>query len=197
MPKRKSGGDQPFPTPSLSSLDAALDLLACETLSRLASLTSKFESAAGVKLNDGVIKHRWEEACMRYWLMKSMDDLSCNGSGSSKDGELETNGDSAMADDDGRPAGHYDRPLPKSSHPGAVATFELDAEDAQAWKSWSPKINDTVLCQLPGSLGFWPGKVQLLSTLLTKDYRSEGVSPGANYSTRQPLLRRAHIQSRD
>jgi len=102
MPKRKSGSHEPspFPTPSLTSLDAALDLLACETFTRLSSLTAKFETAAGVKLNDGVIKHRWEEACMRYWLMKSMDDLSCAGSSKPPEGENEANGEIAMTDDD-------------------------------------------------------------------------------------------------
>jgi len=40
-------------------------------------LSSKFESAVGVELNDGVIKARWEDAVKRYWVMKSMDELCC------------------------------------------------------------------------------------------------------------------------
>jgi hypothetical protein len=75
MPKRKS---EPALPVSLASLDAALDLLACETFTRLSSLTGKFEAAAGVKLNDGVVKTRWEEAVRRYWVMKGMDDLCCS-----------------------------------------------------------------------------------------------------------------------
>jgi hypothetical protein len=164
MPKRKSGGsDAPFPTPTLTSLDAALDLLACETFDRLSSLTAKFETAAGVKLNDGVTKQRWEQACMRYWLMKSMDDLSCAASTfkTSEGSEAEV----AMTDDDhqgrlslctgltlGEPS--------KSSHPGAIVLFGLDADEASVWRRWTPKAGDMVLVELPGTAGIWPGKVR-------------------------------------
>lgn len=77
MPKRKSDSG-PSVGVSLTSLDAALDLLACETFTRLETLSTKFEAAAGIKLNDGVVKTRWEEAVRRYGVMKSMDDLCCS-----------------------------------------------------------------------------------------------------------------------
>lgn len=77
MPKRKSDCG-PSAGVSLTSLDAALDLLACETFTRLETLSTKFEAAAGIKLNDGVVKTRWDEAVRRYWVMKSMDDLCCS-----------------------------------------------------------------------------------------------------------------------
>ena len=84
MPKRKSDC-APQAQISIASLDAALDLLACETFTRLHQLTVKFEAAAGVQLNDGVVKKRWEEAVRRYWVMKSMDDLCC---GAKSDGTV-------------------------------------------------------------------------------------------------------------
>lgn len=106
MPKRKASSADlsRVAPPSLSSLDAALDLLAHETFDRLQTLTSKFETAAGVKLNEGVVKARWEEAVKRYWVMKSIDDLCCsvngtNGSGKSTDEALGPGGDDAMRDD--------------------------------------------------------------------------------------------------
>lgn len=78
MPKRKSDGCAPSSsTISITSLDAALDMLACDTFTRLEHLTAKFENAAGIKLNDGVARTRWDEAVRRYWVMKSMDDLCC------------------------------------------------------------------------------------------------------------------------
>ena len=84
MPKRKSSACGPVPPPpaalTLSSLDAALDLLACDTFTRIDALGKKFESAAGIKLQDGILKARWEEAVKRYWVMKSMDDLCCGAS---------------------------------------------------------------------------------------------------------------------
>ena len=67
-------------------------MLACDTFTRLEHLTAKFENAAGIKLNDGVARTRWDEAVRRYWVMKSMDDLCCglkpSGSGA-KDKEKE------------------------------------------------------------------------------------------------------------
>lgn len=103
MPKRKatSADLSRVAPPSLSSLDAALDLLAHETFDRLQTLTSKFEAAAGVKLNDGVVKARWEEAVKRYWVMKSMDDLCCsvNGTGPGVTLEDSPGSDDAMRDD--------------------------------------------------------------------------------------------------
>ena len=77
MPKRKSDCG-PALGVSLASFDAALDLLACDTFTKLDHLASKFEAAAGIKLNEGVVSQRWEEALRRYTVMKSMDDLCCS-----------------------------------------------------------------------------------------------------------------------
>ena len=78
MPKRKA----PCPRdglnkPSVSSLDAAFDLLASETFSKIDHIVKKFEAATCILLNDGVAKARWEEACKRYWVTKAMEDLCC------------------------------------------------------------------------------------------------------------------------
>lgn len=63
--------------PSVSSLDAAFDLLANETFSKIDHLVKKFEAATCILLNDGVAKARWEEACKRYWVTKAMEELCC------------------------------------------------------------------------------------------------------------------------
>ncbi|CAK9781149.1 hypothetical protein CC85DRAFT_269205 [Cutaneotrichosporon oleaginosum] len=155
MPKRKSDEAGGTATPSLSSLDAALDLLACEMFGRLESLTSKFEAAAGVKLNEGEVMRRWEEASKRYLVMKSMDELTCSAK-SALDGSMvldegadaERSGDSAL----------YARPLPTSHHPGAVRTFELDGEEELHWRRWSPRVNDVVLAELQDG-AVWPAKI--------------------------------------
>jgi hypothetical protein len=88
MPKRKTNPCAPATNPclSISSFDAALDLLACETFTRLDHLTCKFEAASGVRLDDGVVKTRWEEAVKRYWVMKGMDDLCCTAGASGSGG---------------------------------------------------------------------------------------------------------------
>ncbi|KAL1411406.1 hypothetical protein Q8F55_002362 [Vanrija albida] len=169
MPKRKlsSASSAPAPPPSLASLDAALDLLACETFTRLQALTSKFEVAAGVRLNDGVVKHRWDEAVKRYWVMKSMDDLSCGGARSltaaledecSPHGEVSMRDSDSIANGTGHDDSHYDRPMPKSHHPGAVAAFVLDSDEEVQWRRWSPKAGDVVLIELQDGT-HWPGKI--------------------------------------
>ena len=78
MPKRKA----PCPRDginklSVSSLDAAFDLLANDTFTKLDKLVKKFEAATCILLSDGVAKARWEEACKRYWVTKAMEDLCC------------------------------------------------------------------------------------------------------------------------
>ncbi|BEI85511.1 hypothetical protein CcaverHIS002_0509120 [Cutaneotrichosporon cavernicola] len=155
MPKRKSAEAGAAATPSLSSLDAALDLLACEMFGRLESLTSKFEAAAGVKLNEGVVMRRWEEASKRYLVMKSMDELTCGGKGLT-DGSMVLDGDGG--DPAANDSGSYARPLPKSHHPGAVRAFELDADEELQWRRWSPRVNDMVLVELQGG-AVWPAKI--------------------------------------
>lgn len=107
MPKRKSAEAGAISAPSLASLDAALDLLACEMFGRLESLAAKFEAAAGVKLNEGVVMRRWEDASKRYWVMKSMDDLSCTG-GKDKPSGAEAEEPGRMALDDGNQANAID-----------------------------------------------------------------------------------------
>jgi hypothetical protein len=108
MPKRKSNPCLVASQPTLSSFDAALDLLACETFTRLEALGGKFENAVGIELNDGVVKARWEEAVKRYWVMRSIDELCCgnkvkkekaplNGS-ADMDGEVKMEGEEGRLD---------------------------------------------------------------------------------------------------
>lgn len=78
MPKRKALCDvRDTSKLSVSSLDAAFDMLASETFTKIDHLVRKFETAAKIQLNDGVAKSRWEEACKRYWVTKAMEDLCC------------------------------------------------------------------------------------------------------------------------
>ncbi|WVQ67527.1 uncharacterized protein L199_005727 [Kwoniella botswanensis] len=158
MPKRKCAPCDALPTPpiQLGSLDAALDLLACDTFTRLEGLTAKFEACAKVKLEEGVVKARWEEAVKRYWVMKSMDELCCTAKKAAikeADGEkMEEDGDSQA---DGEKNG---RPLPSRHHIGAIATHSLNAEEEREWRRWNPKLGDVVLVETAED-GFWPGKV--------------------------------------
>ncbi|GMK55225.1 hypothetical protein CspeluHIS016_0202810 [Cutaneotrichosporon spelunceum] len=156
MPKRKSAEAGAATTPSLASYDAALDLLACEMFGRLESLTSKFEAAAGVKLNEGVVMRRWEEASKRYLVMKSMDELTCGGK-AVLEGSMVLDGDGGDQAANGD-SGSYARPLPKSHHPGAVRAFELDADEELQWRRWSPRVNDMVLVELQAG-AVWPAKI--------------------------------------
>ena len=191
MPKRKS--ESSGAPVSLASLDAALDLLACETFTRLSNLTGKFEAAAGVKLNDGVVTSRWEEAVRRYWVMKGMDDLCC--SMSKKDEVMEEP--------------QQGRSLPPQCHPGAPVVHHLAAEEEQEWRKWSPKVGDEVLVELADD-GIWPGKVGRLAVscgsqtdnrLLTNESSSKAAlspvaitSSASEYTTRL-WLRRLHEPS--
>lgn len=78
MPKRKAPCSSDTQL-SVSSLDAAFDILASETFSKLDHLVKKFEAATHTRLNDGVAHGRWDEACKRYWVTKAMEDLCCSG----------------------------------------------------------------------------------------------------------------------
>jgi len=172
MPKRKSESGNPVPI-SLASLDAALDLLACETFTRLASLTGKFEAAAGVKLNDGVIRTRWEEAVRRYWVMKGMDDLCCSMSKTQEaddDGEVKMESEAGGLELGNPKSDRGGRSLPSQCHPGAPVVYNLTAEEEQEWRKWTPKLNDPVLVELSDD-GIWPGKVCLSANHLTLDHR--------------------------
>lgn len=105
MPKRKTSPCRSSSKGSitLSSLDAALDMLATDTFTRLDSLIAKFENAAGIQVAPGQAKVRWEEAVKRYWVMRSMEVLSCSGyadkgKGKAKEGAGAEEGDAAMED---------------------------------------------------------------------------------------------------
>lgn len=54
---------------------------------------------------------------------------------------------------------HYERPLPKSHHPGAVIAFGLDSDEEVQWRRWSPKAGDVVIIELQDGTT-WPGKVR-------------------------------------
>ncbi|UOH79327.1 hypothetical protein LQV05_000324 [Cryptococcus neoformans] len=159
MPKRKSNPSEHVPILPLplSSLDAALDLLVCDTFTRLNSVAAKFEACAGVKLNDGVVKARWEEAVSRYWVIKSMDELTCGAK------KMDVKEGMAKADRDGMEqnvAGRTDnngRPLP-ASYPGAVVTHGLTPEEEHEWRKWTPKVGDVVLVDTFED-GLWPAKI--------------------------------------
>lgn len=86
MPKRKTSPcpDQQRASSSkgmitLSSLDSALDLLANDTFTKLDGLVGKFENATGIIVDPSQARMRWEEAVKRYWVMRSMDELTCTG----------------------------------------------------------------------------------------------------------------------
>ncbi|KAL0250426.1 hypothetical protein I308_102599 [Cryptococcus tetragattii IND107] len=163
MPKRKSNPSDHVPNPPLplSSLDAALDLLVCDTFTRLNSVAAKFEACAGVKLNDGVVKARWEEAVSRYWVIKSMDELTCGAKKIDvKDGTAETDYDVLEQNGVGGNQGKTDnngRPLP-ASYPGAVAIHCLSPEEEHEWRKWTPKVGDIVLVDTLED-GLWPAKI--------------------------------------
>lgn len=85
-------------------------MLATDTFARLDSLINKFELAAGVQVAPGQAKARWDEAVKRYYVMRSMEVLSCSGSldkgkGKAKeergDGVAGAGGDENM-DEDGK-----------------------------------------------------------------------------------------------
>ncbi|WWC89197.1 uncharacterized protein L201_004115 [Kwoniella dendrophila CBS 6074] len=161
MPKRKTAPCDSLGTSSiqLGSLDAALDLLACDTFTRLEGLTTKFEACAKVKLEEGVVKARWEEAVKRYWVMKSMDELCCT----AKKAAIKENDVDRMEEDcdgqaDGENPDGKGRPLPNRHHPGAIATHSLNHEEEREWRRWNPKVGDIVLVETAED-GFWPGKI--------------------------------------
>ena len=180
MPKRKSDSCTPSVCPSITSLDAALDILACETFTRIHHLASKFEAAAGVKLNDGVITARWEEAVRRFWVMKGMDDLCCSTAralGAQTPRESEADGEEKMDDKADSSDGMCQREkhvilhsperrdtggrlLPSSLHPGAPVVHSLNPEEELEWRRWTPRVGDSVLVELSDD-GIWPGKVGL------------------------------------
>lgn len=121
MPKRKSNPSEHVPIAPLplSSLDAALDLLVCDTFTRLNSVAAKFEACAGVKLNDGVVKARWEEAVSRYWVIKSMDELTCGAK------KMDVKEGMAKADRDGIEQNGVDGNQGKSTLACIMATVNL------------------------------------------------------------------------
>lgn len=180
MPKRKSNpcALKVPANPSLTCLDAALDILACDTFTSLQRIVRKFESAAGIELNEGVAKQRWEEACKRYWVTKAMEDLCCGKLVKTKDQDqeekMDMEGNSTltspsrssrlawemeewilMSDDKGK-----GRALPDNPHPGAAVAFKLNVEEEREWRKWQPRLGDIVLVELAQG-GAWPGKVTI------------------------------------
>jgi len=115
MPKRRTNPCLPASASSVSlvSFDAALDILASDTFTRLEALCAKFEAAATIQLNEGVLKHRWEEAVKRYWMMKSMEQCCmamANGTSSRKANVTPVDGGVKMEDGgeaDNDPGGAY------------------------------------------------------------------------------------------
>jgi hypothetical protein len=81
MPKRKQSSGQPHRHSSsqftITSFDAALDVLAAETFDRLRQLADKFQEASGVEVTERARQIRWDEACKRHMVMKAMEDLCC------------------------------------------------------------------------------------------------------------------------
>nr|XP_019011046.1 uncharacterized protein I206_04354 [Kwoniella pini CBS 10737]OCF49827.1 hypothetical protein I206_04354 [Kwoniella pini CBS 10737] len=158
MPKRKCApcDSLPRPTLQLGSLDAALDLLACDTFTRLDGLTAKFESCANVKLEEGVVKARWEEAVKRYWVIRSMNELCCT---AKKAAIKDVDGENMDEDCDNNEKQDVNgRPMPNRHHIGAVATHQLNAEEEREWRRWTPKSGDVVLVETADD-GIWPGKI--------------------------------------
>ncbi|KAK4689977.1 hypothetical protein P7C73_g110, partial [Tremellales sp. Uapishka_1] len=159
MPKRKANPSAPVTAPalSISSFDAALDILASDTLARLDSLADKFEVSAGIKLKEGVVRARWEEAVKRRDVMKSMEKLCCGMVGPSQSSS-EIAGEIRMEESDVRYREHNPRPFPSTPHPGAVSAHSLSADEVHQWKRWTPKVGDVVLVQLAEG-DCWPGKM--------------------------------------
>lgn len=154
MPKRKTPGDVHTSKLSVSSLDAAFDILASDTFSKIDHLVRKFEAAAKMQLNDGVAKSRWEEACKRYWVTKAMEDLCCGAkpryAAEDKPMEDSTVTDSSKVDDG--------RPLPPNIYPGPAVTHKLSSGEELEWRKWTPKVGDLVVVDLMHG-GCWPGKI--------------------------------------
>ena len=174
MPKRKSDVFCPTQNLSLSSLDAAFDILACETFTRLDQLSAKFEAAAGIKLNEGVVKKRWDDAVQRFYMMKGLDGLSCAAAAAglvdAQDGTCQAECSRRkntvdMDTEDGIEDARPRRPLPSATYPGIHIKLRLTPEEVAEWKRWSPKAGDVVLIDLPDDAGFWPGKVSLLPSV--------------------------------
>ncbi|RXK37047.1 hypothetical protein M231_05635 [Tremella mesenterica] len=153
---------------ALSSLDAALDLLACETFSRVDALAANFQACVGVKLQDGVVRTRWEEAVKRYWLMKNMGELTCS-SALKKNETVKVESEAKATDDflialdrdwgehrERRDAGG--RALPDSVYPGVVVVHDLCPNEEAEWRRWQPKVGDVVLVDTRED-GHWPGKI--------------------------------------
>lgn len=145
MPKRKASSSSRL---TVSSVDAALDVLAAETFEKLRHLVNKFNEASGIQLSEDAVKSRWEEACKRHWVMKAMEDLCCGSRVDDSMGDLQR-GDM-----------HTDsRPLPSQLHQGPVARHKLSLAEESEWKKWTPKTGDLVLVELANE-EIWPGKVR-------------------------------------
>ena len=183
MPKRKSSPGLPTSSRpvSLTCFDAALDLLASETFGRLEVLSTRFEAAAGIELNHGVVKNRWEEAVKRYWMMRSMDELCCAASrparsDTSLDGETNMDDGGGIMVQGKCPSGQYKahaynlvncvterrdsggRPLPPQPHPGASVVHGFCEDEKTDWKRWTPEWEMSCSLSLPTMAVYGPEK---------------------------------------
>lgn len=62
---------------TISTFDAALDMLATSVFDKLRDYKEKFEQASGMELSERAMQVRWDEACKRHMVMKAMEDLCC------------------------------------------------------------------------------------------------------------------------
>jgi hypothetical protein len=147
MPKRKASSSSSSSRLTTASVDAALDVLATETFERLHHLVVKFKEASGIELGEEAAKCRWEEACKRHWVMKSLEDLTCGSKVAGGDDDMGEAGQS-----------HEGRPLPSRLHQGTAVTHNLNPAEELEWKKWSPQLSAVVLVELADGQ-IWPGKV--------------------------------------
>ncbi|ORY32800.1 hypothetical protein BCR39DRAFT_521630 [Naematelia encephala] len=186
MPKRKSsnpcssigGGGVGIQQPSVACFDAALDLLACDTFSRLDQIKRCFEDRAGIQFDDGIVQRRWDEAVKRYWVMKSMDELCCSMRSTKGNGNGNGNGNGEMDQEDikscvdEKQRQRQQAAASQFIYPGVISAHALCPDEAAEWRRWVPKVGDVVLVQLepeqipacsssvsiPGGT-IWPGKI--------------------------------------
>lgn len=153
MPKRKISSSSRL---TVSSVDAALDVLAAETFEKLRILVNKFHDASGIELSQDAAKRRWEDACKRHWVMKAMEDLCCDSKAEATTSREGT------------------RPLPHRIHQGPVVRHRLSPTEESEWRRWTPQVGDLVVVELQND-EILPGKVRFLRDVADADHRSSTV----------------------
>ena len=174
LPTPDTNGSSSSSCHTISSFDAALDILATSVFDKLREYKSKFEEASGMVLSDRAMQQRWDEACKRHSVMKAMEDLCCAPREVNGDSDMRIEGESRLMvklmSDEGRP-------LPPKLHPGAPVRHQLAAAEETEWRKWIPKVGDVVLVELANEQ-LWPGKVNtILRLTLTLDHRASKVLP--------------------